>query len=88
MEKRVVATLLTILDGVGDKGDGGEEERVVVIGTTNRPNAIDPALRRPGRFDREIEIGMAIYSFGMITSDGSFQAYQTPKRDTLFSKSY
>jgi AAA family ATPase len=55
VEKRVVATLLTILDGMEDGGD--EHTRVVVIGTTNRPNAIDPALRRPGRFDREIEIG-------------------------------
>ncbi|KAJ7147538.1 AAA family ATPase [Mycena crocata] len=56
VEKRVVATLLTILDGMGDGAD--EHTRVVVIGTTNRPNAIDPALRRPGRFDREIEIGI------------------------------
>ncbi|KAJ7134465.1 AAA-domain-containing protein [Mycena epipterygia] len=56
VEKRVVATLLTILDGMEDGGD--ERTRVVVIGTTNRPNAIDPALRRPGRFDREIEIGI------------------------------
>jgi AAA family ATPase len=56
VEKRVVATLLTILDGMDDDGDV-EAGRVVVIGTTNRPNAIDPALRRPGRFDREIEIG-------------------------------
>lgn len=55
VEKRVVATLLTVLDGMEEDGD--EERRVVVIGTTNRPNAIDPALRRPGRFDREIEIG-------------------------------
>ncbi|KAK0244621.1 AAA family ATPase [Armillaria nabsnona] len=55
VEKRVVATLLTILDGMDDSADAG---RVVVIGTTNRPNAIDPALRRPGRFDREIEIGV------------------------------
>ena len=55
VEKRVVATLLTILDGMED--DTTDEDRVVVIGTTNRPNAIDPALRRPGRFDREIEIG-------------------------------
>ncbi|KAJ7505432.1 AAA family ATPase [Mycena galericulata] len=55
VEKRVVATLLTILDGMED---GDEHTRVVVIGTTNRPNAIDPALRRPGRFDREIEIGI------------------------------
>ncbi|KAF4621779.1 hypothetical protein D9613_012097 [Agrocybe pediades] len=59
VEKRVVATLLTILDGIED-GNGGDgvHDRVVVIGTTNRPNAIDPALRRPGRFDREIEIGI------------------------------
>ncbi|KAJ7175747.1 AAA family ATPase [Mycena filopes] len=56
VEKRVVATLLTILDGMEDGRD--EHTRVVVIGTTNRPNAIDPALRRPGRFDREIEIGI------------------------------
>ncbi|KAK0183804.1 AAA family ATPase [Armillaria mellea] len=55
VEKRVVATLLTILDGMDNSVDAG---RVVVIGTTNRPNAIDPALRRPGRFDREIEIGV------------------------------
>ncbi|KAF9014894.1 AAA family ATPase [Cyathus striatus] len=56
VEKRVVATLLTILDGI--EGEGEDEGRVVVIGTTNRPNAIDPALRRPGRFDKEIEIGI------------------------------
>lgn len=55
VEKRVVATLLTLLDGMEDDAD--EKGRVVVIATTNRPNAIDPALRRPGRFDREIEIG-------------------------------
>lgn len=57
VEKRVVATLLTILDGM-DAEASSAEGRVVVIGTTNRPNAIDPALRRPGRFDREIEIGI------------------------------
>ncbi|KAI0247471.1 AAA family ATPase [Lactifluus subvellereus] len=54
VEKRVVATLLTEMDGV----DGADGARVVVVATTNRPNAIDPALRRPGRFDREIEIGV------------------------------
>ncbi|KAI0299653.1 AAA-domain-containing protein [Multifurca ochricompacta] len=54
VEKRVVATLLTEMDGV----TGADDARVVVVATTNRPNAIDPALRRPGRFDREIEIGV------------------------------
>lgn len=58
VEKRVVATLLTEMDGIGGDGDFKLEERVIVIATTNRPNAIDPALRRPGRFDREIEIGI------------------------------
>jgi AAA family ATPase len=53
VENRVVATLLTEMDGVGEH----VSERVIVVATTNRPNAIDPALRRPGRFDREIEIG-------------------------------
>lgn len=57
VEKRVVAQLLTILDGVEDENTEGGKDRVVVVATTNRPNAIDPALRRPGRFDREIEIG-------------------------------
>lgn len=56
VEKRVVATLLTILDGIDNASTF--DDRVVVIGTTNRPNAIDPALRRPGRFDREFEIGV------------------------------
>ncbi|KAG8696159.1 AAA+-type ATPase [Ceratobasidium sp. 395] len=60
VEARVVATLLTEMDGIdsANKGDGGDQPRIVVVATTNRPNAIDPALRRPGRFDREIEIGI------------------------------
>jgi AAA family ATPase len=62
VEKRVVAQLLTILDGMESTGKDGQEERVVVVATTNRPNAIDPALRRPGRFDREIEIGTSLVS--------------------------
>ena len=52
VEKRVVSQLLALMNGLKPRG------RVVVIGATNRPNAIDPALRRPGRFDREIEIGV------------------------------
>ncbi|MCY0868700.1 MAG: CDC48 family AAA ATPase [Desulfurococcus sp.] len=52
VEKRVVAQLLTLMDGLKERG------RVIVIGATNRPDALDPALRRPGRFDREIEIPM------------------------------
>ncbi len=51
-ERRVVAQLLAIMDGLEGRG------KVIVIGATNRPNALDPALRRPGRFDREIEIGI------------------------------
>ncbi|EJU00500.1 transitional endoplasmic reticulum ATPase [Dacryopinax primogenitus] len=57
VEKRVVATLLTLMDGMADE-DEKEGGRVIVVGTTNRVNTIDPALRRPGRFDREIEIGI------------------------------
>ena len=52
VEKRVVSQLLTLMDGLASRG------KVVVIGATNRPDALDPALRRPGRFDREIEIGI------------------------------
>src|SRR2546426_995982 len=52
VEHRVVAQLLSLMDGMGARGN------IIVIGATNRPNAIDPALRRPGRFDREIEIGV------------------------------
>jgi len=50
VERRVVAQLLALMDGLHGRG------RVIVIGATNRPNSLDPALRRPGRFDREIEI--------------------------------
>ncbi len=52
VERRVVAQLLALMDGLKGRGN------VIVIGATNRINAIDPALRRPGRFDREIEIGV------------------------------
>jgi transitional endoplasmic reticulum ATPase len=50
VERRVVSQLLTLMDGLEARG------KVIVIAATNRPNALDPALRRPGRFDREIEI--------------------------------
>ena len=52
VERRVVAQLLANMDGLEERG------KVIVIGATNRVNALDPALRRPGRFDREIEIGI------------------------------
>ncbi len=52
VEKRIVSQLLTLMDGMKGRG------KVVVIAATNRPDSIDPALRRPGRFDREIEIGI------------------------------
>ncbi|NJE41657.1 CDC48 family AAA ATPase [Thermococcus sp. GR6] len=52
VEKRVVSQLLTLMDGLKSRG------KVIVIAATNRPDAIDPALRRPGRFDRELEVGV------------------------------
>ncbi len=74
VEKRVVAQLLALMDGLKSRGD------VIVMAATNRPNAIDPALRRPGRFDREIAIGipneharreiLQIYARGMPLDEG------------------
>ncbi|MCK5023472.1 MAG: AAA family ATPase, partial [Candidatus Aenigmarchaeota archaeon] len=52
VEKRVVSQMLTLMDGLKSRG------KVIVIAATNRENALDPALRRPGRFDREVEIGV------------------------------
>ncbi|SVD25952.1 uncharacterized protein METZ01_LOCUS378806, partial [marine metagenome] len=73
VERRVVAQLLTLMDGMQGR------DNVVVIGATNRPDSIDQALRRPGRFDRELEIGvpdkngrreiMNIHTRGMPISD-------------------
>jgi transitional endoplasmic reticulum ATPase len=73
VERRVVAQLLTLMDGMNKR------ENVIVIGATNLPNSIDPALRRPGRFDREIEIPipdrfdrlqiLEIHSRGIPTTD-------------------
>ncbi len=75
VEKRVVSQLLALMDGIKDRG------KVVVIAATNRPDSIDPALRRPGRFDREIEIGIPdeggrleilnIHTRGMPLEDGA-----------------
>ncbi|XP_068181310.1 ATPase family gene 2 protein homolog A [Antennarius striatus] len=55
VEKRVVASLLTLMDGLGSEGHSGQ---LLVLGATNRPHALDPALRRPGRFDKELEVGV------------------------------
>jgi len=52
VEKRVVAQILALMDGLTERGN------VIVLGATNRPDSIDPALRRPGRFDREVEISV------------------------------
>src|SRR4030066_2593579 len=74
VERRVVAQLLALMDGLSGRGN------VIVIGATNRPGALDPALRRPGRVDREIEIGvpdkagryevLQIYTRGMPLAEG------------------
>ncbi|ABK77156.1 AAA ATPase [Cenarchaeum symbiosum A] len=74
VEKRVVAQLLALMDGLTDRGN------VIVLGATNRPDSVDPALRRPGRFDREAEISvpnadgrleiLQIHTRGMPLSDG------------------
>jgi len=67
VERRVVAQLLASMDGLKGRG------HVIVIGATNRPDAIDPALRRPGRFDREVEIGIP-------DTDGRYEIIQIHTR--------
>jgi len=67
VERRVVAQMLSSMDGITSRG------QVIVIAATNRPNAIDPALRRPGRFDREIEIGVP-------SADGRYEILQIHTR--------
>lgn len=67
VEKRVVAQLLALMDGLTDRGN------VIVLGATNRPDSVDPALRRPGRFDREIEISVP-------NADGRFEILQIHTR--------
>jgi transitional endoplasmic reticulum ATPase len=74
VEKRVVSQLLTLMDGLKARG------KVIVIGATNIPNFIDPALRRPGRFDREIEIGIP-------TRDGRKEILQIHTRGMPLHKS-
>ncbi len=83
LEKRIVSQLLTLMDGMKSRG------QVVVIAATNRPDSIDPALRRPGRFDREIEIGipddqgrfdiLSIHTRGMPINDQGVDLRQISK---------
>src|SRR3989475_8410435 len=73
VERRVVAQLLALMDGLQARG------KVVVIGATNRPNALDPALRRPGRVDREIEIGVP-------DRDGRLEILQIHARNAPLAK--
>ena len=88
VERRVVAQLLTMLDGITSRG------QVIVIGATNRPDSIDSALRRPGRFDREIEIGvpseedrleiLKIHTRNMpLEGSSAFHAVQHPTERTV-----
>ena len=88
VERRVVAQLLTMLDGITSRG------QVIVIGATNRPDSIDSALRRPGRFDREIEIGvpseedrleiLKIHTRNMpLEGSAAFHAVQHPTERTV-----
>ena len=67
VEKRVVAQMLALMDGLTDRGN------VIVLGATNRPDSVDPALRRPGRFDREVEISVP-------NADGRFEVLQIHSR--------
>ncbi len=72
VEKRVVAQLLALMDGLTDRGN------VIVLGASNRPDSVDPALRRPGRFDREIEISVP-------NEDGRLEVLQIHTRDMPIS---
>lgn len=75
VERRVVAQLLALMDGLEERG------QVIVIGATNRIDAIDPALRRPGRFDREIEIGVP-------DREGRFEILQIHTRNMPLEPEY
>lgn len=86
VERRVVATLLTLMDGMTTAG--AEADRVFVIAATNRPNSIDPALRRPGRFDREIEIGQSLMQLLERESADPIQEYRTLLVGNTFWRSW
>ncbi|MBI2183927.1 MAG: CDC48 family AAA ATPase [Thaumarchaeota archaeon] len=73
VEKRVVAQLLALMDGLSERGS------VIVMGATNRPEGLDPALRRPGRFDREVEIGVP-------NADGRYEILQIHTRGMPLAK--
>jgi len=73
VEKRVVAQLLALMDGLTDRGN------VIVLGATNRPDSVDPALRRPGRFDREMEISVP-------NADGRLEVMEIHTRGMPISK--
>ena len=73
VEKRVVAQLLALMDGLTERGN------VVVLGATNRPDSVDPALRRPGRFDREMEISVP-------NADGRLEILQIHTRGMPLAK--
>ncbi|RLJ00871.1 MAG: AAA family ATPase [Candidatus Aenigmatarchaeota archaeon] len=75
VERRVVSQLLTIMDGLKTRG------QVIVIGATNRPDSLDPALRRPGRFDREIVIGIP-------NSEGRLEILQIHSRNMPIKPDY
>ncbi len=75
VERRVVAQLLALMDGLEERG------QVIVIGATNRIDAVDPALRRPGRFDREIEIGVP-------DREGRFEILQIHTRNMPLEPEY
>jgi len=75
VERRVVAQLLTLMDGLEERG------QVIVIGATNRIDAVDPALRRPGRFDREIEIGVP-------DREGRYEIFQIHTRNMPLDPKY